>query len=49
MWMIKHWDELKRHHGHAYPLEKAVMDYSSRYGKNLAQRLGAMVDRIRRK
>ena len=32
MWMIRHWDDLKRKHGNLYPLEEAVLDYSKQYG-----------------
>lgn len=32
MWMIKHWDDLKRKYGNLYPLEEAVIDYSRQYG-----------------
>ncbi len=43
MWMIRHWDELKRRHGDTYPLEKAVMDFSKRYGKSFWERLLAIL------
>jgi hypothetical protein len=46
MWMIRHWDELKRSHGSSYPLEAAVSDYSSRFGKNFGQRVMAILRRI---
>lgn len=49
MWMIKHWDELKRKHGHAYPLESAVLDYADRFGQSFPQRLAAILRRIFRK
>lgn len=49
MWMIRHWDELKRKHGHAYPLEKAIIDYSDRFGLDLLQRVRAIVGRIFRR
>ncbi len=39
MWMIRHWDDLKRRYGNAYPLEKAVMDYADRFGERLFRRL----------
>jgi len=48
MWMIRHWDEMKRREGHAYPLEKAVLDYSNRYGKGLLNRILAILRGIRR-
>ena len=49
MWMIRHWDEMKRREGHAYPLEKAVLDYSNRYGKGLFDRILSILPGSRRK
>jgi hypothetical protein len=50
IWIIKHWDSLKKEHGEDFPLEKAVMDYSNRYGESLKKQLrnffSAIVDRI---
>jgi hypothetical protein len=50
IWIIKHWDSLKKEHGEDFPLEKAVMDYSNRYGESLKRQLrnffSAIVDRI---
>ena len=46
MWMIRHWDEMKRRYGHAYPLEKAVLDYSYRYGKSFWQRFRSALARL---
>ena len=45
MWMIRHWDELKRTHGDTYPLEKAIIDYSDRFGKGFWRRLQSILRR----
>ncbi|MFO7848911.1 MAG: transcriptional regulator [Spirochaetia bacterium] len=39
IWIIKHWDRLKKEHGEDFPLEKAALDYSNRYGQNLRTQL----------
>ncbi len=39
LWIIKHWDTLKKEHGEDFPLEKAVADYSQHYGRSLKSRL----------
>jgi hypothetical protein len=38
LWMIKHWDTLKKEHGEDFPLEKAVADYSQHYGRSVKSR-----------
>lgn len=35
MWTINHWDNLKSHTDHNYPLEDAILDFSSRFGKGI--------------
>ncbi|HUX21073.1 MAG TPA: transcriptional regulator, partial [Spirochaetia bacterium] len=40
MWLIKHWDDLKRKYGDNFPLREAVQDYTDRYGKSLRKRIG---------
>jgi len=39
MWIVKHWDKLKRKYGQDFSLEEATLDYSSRYGKSLWRRI----------
>lgn len=39
MWIVRHWDELKRRYGEDYPVQEAARDFSSRYGKSLWRRL----------
>ncbi len=50
IWIVKHWDMLKKEHGEDFPLERAVMDYSNRYGESLKRQLrnffSALLDRI---
>ena len=47
MWMIRHWDEMKRVHGDTYPLEHAVIDYSTRFGDDIWRRVRSMFRRKR--
>jgi hypothetical protein len=47
MWIVKHWDELKRECGEDYPVQQAARDFSSRYGKGLWRRLREWVSRRR--
>jgi len=35
LWIVKHWDELKRQYGEKYSLKDAARDYSSRKGQSL--------------
>ncbi|HUZ16781.1 MAG TPA: transcriptional regulator [Spirochaetia bacterium] len=39
MWLIKHWDDLKRKYGNNFPLEYAVLDYSAKYGTSMLRRI----------
>jgi hypothetical protein len=41
MFIVQHWDELKRKYGLSYPLEEAARDYSQRYGSTVLSRLKA--------
>jgi hypothetical protein len=45
MWIIKHWDGLKRKYGNDFSLSDAVSDYALRYGKGWKRRL---LDRLKR-
>jgi len=33
VWIVKHWDELKRNYGLSFPLQKAAEDFTVRYGQ----------------
>lgn len=35
MWIVKHWDELKRRYGEQFSMKDAAIDFSTRYGKSL--------------
>jgi hypothetical protein len=35
LWIVKHWDELKKQYGQKISLKEAARDYSSRRGKSL--------------
>ncbi len=35
VWLVKHWDTLKREHGGEFPLDAAAEDFSGRFGKDL--------------
>jgi hypothetical protein len=39
MWIVKHWDELKKKYGPDYSLKDAAMDFSEKHGKGFFQRL----------
>ena len=40
MWIVKHWDELKKQYGEDYPVQQAARDFSSRFGKSIWRRIG---------
>ena len=33
VWIVRHWDELKKKYGQSFPLEKAAREYTQLYGK----------------
>jgi hypothetical protein len=39
MWIIRHWDDLKRKKGNNFPLKAAALDYSEKYGKSIPRQL----------
>jgi hypothetical protein len=39
MWIVKHWDELKRKYGSDYPIQEAARDFATRFGKDFRTRL----------
>lgn len=56
MWLVKHWDDLKRKYGDNFPLKEAVQDYTEKYGKSVRKQIGEFLaalfgpfGRIRRK
>jgi hypothetical protein len=41
VWLVKHWDELKRKYGEEFSLEQAASDLSERFGQSVLQRVRA--------
>jgi hypothetical protein len=39
VWLVKHWDELKRQSGGNFSLDQAASDLSNRYGKSVWQQI----------
>lgn len=39
VWIIKHWDALKKKYGDDLPIERAAEDFSKKYGKSLLRQL----------
>jgi hypothetical protein len=52
VWIVRHWDELKRRYGQSYPVRQAARDFALRYGQpvtNPFKRLWLSVRRITRR
>ena len=47
MWLVKHWDELKRKYGEEFSLEQAASDLSERFGQSIPERIRAYFKRRR--
>ncbi len=47
VWLVKHWDELKRRYGAEFSLTQAAEDLSTRYGKTVWARIRDFVERKR--
>ena len=39
VWLVKHWDELKRKSGGNFPLDQAASDLSNRFGRSVWQQI----------
>jgi hypothetical protein len=39
MWVIKHWDELKKKYGNDFSLKTAAIDFSEKYGRSMKQQV----------
>ncbi len=39
VWIVRHWDELKKKWGNDYPLDEAAKDYSRKYGRRFSARV----------
>ncbi|MEE9306423.1 MAG: transcriptional regulator [Spirochaetia bacterium] len=49
VWIVRHWDDLKKKYGQAFPLEKAAQDFTDRYGQldnRLLPRVFRLVKRL---
>lgn len=46
MWIIKHWDGLKKKYGKDFSLSKAALDYSKRYGKSRRERIAERLKKL---
>jgi hypothetical protein len=46
VWIVRHWHDFKLKYGQHYPMEKAAMDYSTRYGRDFWQNLKTLVKNI---
>jgi hypothetical protein len=49
LWIVKHWDQLKRQYGPDFPVQQAARDYSERYGRGIFRRIRDGVLRAIRK
>ena len=47
VWLVKHWDELKKSHGGEFSLSDAAEDFSGRFGKGLWKQITEAVARRR--
>jgi hypothetical protein len=45
VWLVKHWDELKRRYGGEFSLAEAAEDLSTRFGKSIWMRIKEFVRR----
>lgn len=39
MWVVKHWDELKKKYGNDFSLKTAALDFSEKYGTSIGQQV----------
>lgn len=46
LWIVKHWDELKRRYGNDFPVQQAARDYTQRYGESPISRLRRWLKRL---
>ena len=49
VWIVRHWDELKRKYGQGYPLRQAVADYRARFGRPVVNPLLRLWRKLRRR
>lgn len=46
IWIVKHWDDLKKKYGQDFPLDQATKEYSDIYGRNIFQTFWAYIKNI---
>ncbi len=46
IWIIKHWNGLKKHHGENITLHDAALDYSKKYGKSIFKQIKDFIKTI---
>ncbi len=49
VWVVRHWDELKRKYGQSFPLQEAVQDFTNRYGRTKMRLTQRILAGLRRK
>jgi hypothetical protein len=49
VWIVRHWDELKKKYGQGYPIKHAVKDFNEKYGRSIWQRIKDAFKKILRK
>ena len=47
VWLVKHWDELKKSHGGEFSLSEAAEDFSGRFGRGLWKQITDVMARRR--
>lgn len=46
VWIVKHWDELKKKYGQHFSIKKAARDYSEKYGKSFFEIIKSRLKKI---
>ncbi len=46
LWIVKHWDELKKHYGNNFSLRSAAIDFSKQYGSSHTERVKKAVKKL---
>lgn len=46
VWIIQHWDELKREEGEDVPIERAVVDYARKFGRGMLHQIGDFLKKV---
>ncbi len=46
VWLVRHWDVMKRKYGQSFPLREAALDFRDRYGRTLSRLLRGLAERL---